>query len=102
MILEINIQGDLHFYEIKDEEKDKIHEHKLEFLQWLDSIETSHPFKIYSELVEDDGTVSFSGYFNSFGAEDFISWLNVEKYKARNAEKINNVNSLVPDERINF
>lgn len=102
MIVEINIDGHSIYYNVKDEIAMNINEHSIEFSKWLNQIEGSHPFKQYVEFVERDGSVSYAGYTNTFGAEDFMDWLNVDKYNKQVAQKLINLPFTSPDITIHF
>lgn len=50
-----------------------------EFLDFLQNITGNHPFRQHNECIE-FGELSYKGYINVYGAEDFIDWLNVDRY----------------------
>lgn len=102
MIVEINIDGHSLYYKVKEEIAVNLNEHSAEFSKWINQIEGNHPFKQYVEFAERDGSISYAGYTNTFGAEDFIDWLNVEKYNKQVAQKIINPPFPSPDITINF
>lgn len=102
MIVEINVNGHLHYYLVKDEIAVNIYEHSSEFSRWLNELEGSHPFRQYVEFSERDGSISYAGYSNTFGAEDFIDWLNVEKYNKKVAQKLTRSPFPAADVTINF
>lgn len=93
LIVEINIARRKFYYEVRDDIAKQIYELQLEFGEWLRNTEGNHPFKEYNEFVESDGTLSFSGYVNTFGPDEFIAWLNVEKYQSEVATAVRNPSS---------
>lgn len=88
MIVEINCAHRKFYYDFRDDLAEKAYELQLEFDAWLRNVKGNHPFKQYHEWIERDGSVSFAGYVNTFGPDDFIAWLNVEKYKSVVAKPI--------------
>lgn len=58
-----------------------------EFDDFLRNLEGNHPFRQYNEVIE-NGQVTFRGYVNVFGAEQFIDWMNVVKFKREVAKVI--------------
>lgn len=58
-----------------------------EFDEFLRNLEGNHPFRQYHEFIE-NGQVVLQGYVNVFGAEEFIDWLNVVRFKREVAKVI--------------
>lgn len=102
MIVEINVGPSSTFYNVQDEIAANIDEYHSEFSKWLNGLEGNHPFRTYVELVEREGTVSYAGYANTFGGDDFIDWLNVDKCDKKVAEKLRKPPFPKPDVTIYF
>ncbi|MCR8845315.1 hypothetical protein NQ117_16655 [Paenibacillus sp. SC116] len=102
MIVSIMIQDNPFFYDVIDEVGNNLYKLQLEFGRWLSKIEGNHPFKIYTEIIESNGEVSFAGYMNIYGPDDFIGWINVEKYCEKVAVKIKDCIDLTPVATIHF
>ncbi|MCM3259893.1 hypothetical protein M3664_18990 [Paenibacillus lautus] len=102
MIVAITIQDTPFYYEVTDEVGNNLYELQLEFGSWASKIEGNHPFRIYTEFIESNGEVSFADYVYTYGPDDFIGWINVEKYHEKVAVKIKNPSQLSPAVTIHF
>ncbi|GAA0351275.1 hypothetical protein [Bacillus horti] len=88
MVVEIHCAHTQFYYEFSDDLAEQAYELQLEFDEWLRNVEGNHPFKQYWEMIDPDGTISFAGYVNSFGPDEFVAWLNIEKFKDEVAKAI--------------
>ena len=104
-IIALKIQGDddyAVYYETTDEVASSLYDLQFEFDKWLKNIEGNHPFRIYNETIESNGEVSSAGYINTHTFDDFIGWVNVEKYNKQVAVKIKNCPYMEPTATIYF
>lgn len=104
-IIAIQIQGDddyVKYYKTTEEVASNMFDLQTEFDQWLSKIKGNHPFRIYSEIVEVDGEISTSEYVNTFSFDDFIGWINAEKYNRCVAVRIKNTTNITPVATIYF
>ncbi|MBD7969467.1 hypothetical protein [Paenibacillus gallinarum] len=102
MIIAIMIHEDPFYYNVIDEIGTNLEELQQEFGSWMSTIEGNHPFRIYTEFVESDGEISFADYVNVYGPDDFIGWLNVDKYNDKVAVRLKNTGDIVPEATIRF
>lgn len=84
------------YYDVIDEVGTNLQELQYEFDRFLSSLEGNHPFRIYTEIIESDGEVSFADYVNTYGPDQLIAWLNVEKYKEKVAVRVKDTGDLTP------
>ncbi|WP_211747110.1 hypothetical protein [Paenibacillus sp. Marseille-Q4541] len=102
IVISINIHEISFFYDVIDEVGSNLEQLQQEFGCWLSSVEGNHPFRIYTEIIESNGELSFADYVNIYGADDFIAWLNVDKYNDKVAVKIKNTDNISPKATIHF
>ncbi|MFC7680740.1 hypothetical protein [Paenibacillus sp. GCM10028914] len=103
MIVEFSISGDIFYYEIDDDVAKDLKNLQGEFSEMLNNIKGTHPFREYHEIVEENKSISFAGYINVFGVEDFLDWISVEKCNRKIGNKIHNQDCLYnPDLKLNF
>ncbi|CAH1223027.1 hypothetical protein [Paenibacillus sp. JJ-223] len=84
MILKIIVYG-MHsfYYHVPKQYAEYIPDWISEFHSFLNTLEYKHQFSEYTEMVEEDGSISFAGFVRVYGAEDFVDWANVEKINQR-------------------
>ncbi|CAH8706220.1 hypothetical protein M5W83_27145 [Paenibacillus thiaminolyticus] len=88
IIIEIIVYHDQFTYiDCPDEVGANIRALQGEFDEFLRNLEGNHPFRQYHEFIE-NGQVVLQGYVNVFGAEEFIDWLNVVRFKREVAKVI--------------
>ncbi|MCM3126950.1 hypothetical protein ACFQ3J_04670 [Paenibacillus provencensis] len=75
---------------------------QYEFDRFLSSLKGNHPFRSYTEIVESNGEVSFADYVNTYGPDQLIAWINVEKYNDRVAVILKNTGDLIAEAEIHI
>ncbi|SDW69347.1 hypothetical protein [Paenibacillus sp. PDC88] len=88
------------YYDVIEEVGHNLQALQYEFDRFLSSLEGNHPFRSYTEIVECNGEVIFADYVNTYGPDQLIAWINVEKYNARVAVRIKNTDALKPEAKI--
>ena len=100
MITEVQFQYHSLFLEIKEGIAIDMYKTQMEFDEWLKDLRGNNVFQEYHEFI-DNGEIVFSGYVNTFGIDEFIAWINVDKYGELVAWKIDKP-STQPDQIIYF
>lgn len=67
------------YYYVPDQYAEQIEEWRIEFSDFLQSIEGKHPFTEYIESINYEGNLEYAVFGRSYGGDDFMDWINVEK-----------------------
>lgn len=91
------------YYYVPDQYAAQVEEWRIEFSDFLQSIEGKHPFSQYMESIDFDGHLEYAAFVRCYGGDDFVDWINVEKLNRRGVYRI----SSPPDDsevalKINF
>lgn len=76
------------YYYVPDQHAEQIEVWRNEFSDFLQSIEGKHPFTQYMELINFDDELEYGMFIRSYGGDDFMDWINVEKLKSRGIYRI--------------
>ncbi|WP_339304235.1 hypothetical protein [Paenibacillus sp. FSL R5-0519] len=89
MIMKISYYTpDGHYFYVPDQYAEQIEEWRIEFSDFLQSIEGKHPFTQYTESINYDGELEYAVFVRSYGGDDFVDWINVEKLNSRGLYRI--------------
>lgn len=76
------------YYYVPDQYAEKMEEWRIQFSDFLQSIEGKHPFTEYVESINYEGKLEYAHFIRSYGADDFVDWINVEKLNCRGIYRI--------------
>jgi hypothetical protein len=76
------------YYYVPDQYVGQVQEWRNEFSDFLQSIEGKHPFTQYTEYINFDDELEYGIFIRSYGGDDFMDWINVEKLKCRGIYRI--------------
>lgn len=76
------------YYYVPDQHAEQIETWRNEFSDFLQSIEGKHPFTQYMEYINFDDELEYGVFIRSYGGDDFMDWINVEKLKCRGIYRI--------------
>jgi len=76
------------YYYVPDQHAEQIEAWRNEFSDFLQSIEGKHPFTQYMESINFDDELEYGVFIRSYGGDDFMDWINVEKLKSRGIYRI--------------
>ncbi|MET3938495.1 hypothetical protein ABIC22_001307 [Paenibacillus sp. PvP094] len=76
------------YYYVPDQYAEQMEEWRREFSDFLQSIEGKHPFTEYTESINYEGNLEYAVFVRSYGGDDFMDWINVEKLKHRGIYRI--------------
>ncbi|WJH31438.1 hypothetical protein N6H13_13370 [Paenibacillus sp. CC-CFT742] len=76
------------YYYVPDQYAEQMEEWRRGFSDFLQSIEGKHPFTQYIESIDHEGKLEYAVFGRSYGGDDFIDWINVEKLKRRGIYRI--------------
>lgn len=76
------------YYYVPDQYAEQMEEWRREFSDFLQSIEGKHPFTEYTESINYEGNLEYAVFVRSYGGDDFMDWINVEKLKRRGIYRI--------------
>ncbi|MBD8842128.1 MULTISPECIES: hypothetical protein [Paenibacillus] len=79
---------DVFYYYVPNQYAGKIGEWRGEFIDFLQSLEYKHPFTLYIESIDHEGNTEYAHFIRSYGADDFVDWINVEKLNCRGIYRI--------------
>ncbi|MGE6577603.1 hypothetical protein [Paenibacillus xylanexedens] len=76
------------YYYVPDQYAEKMEEWRIEFSDFLQSIEGKHPFTEYMESINYEGKLEYAIFGRSYGGDEFVDWINVEKLNCRGIYRI--------------
>jgi len=76
------------YYYVPDQYAEKMEEWRIEFSDFLQSIEGKHPFTEFIESINYDGELEYAVFVRCYGGDEFVDWINVEKLNSRGLYRI--------------
>ncbi|WP_149846267.1 hypothetical protein [Paenibacillus sp. 37] len=76
------------YYYVPDQYAEKMEEWRIQFSDFLQSIEGKHPFTEYVESINYEGKLEYAIFGRSYGGDEFVDWINVEKLNCRGIYRI--------------
>lgn len=77
-----------HYFHVPDHYVERIEKWRIEFSDFLQTLEYKHPFTQYMESINYDGELEYGIFVRCFGGDDFVDWINVEKLNSRRLYRI--------------
>ncbi|WP_440116122.1 hypothetical protein [Paenibacillus sp. QZ-Y1] len=89
MIMKIVVYSiDEFYYYVPDQYADQMEKWRIEFSDFLQSIEGKHLFTQYMESIDHEGNTEYGVFVRCYGGDDFMDWINVEKLNCRGIYRI--------------
>ncbi|UPK44629.1 MULTISPECIES: hypothetical protein [Paenibacillus] len=76
------------YYYVPDQYAEQIEEWRIEFSDFLQSIEGKHQFTQYTEYIDHEGKKEYGVFVRCYGGDEFADWINVEKLNCRGVYRI--------------